>query len=81
MQLSSFDSVVDVLGGPTEVGRLTGNFCSAVLAWEKRSGQFPAKHYLIIKSELADRGYWPAARLFTFSTPISVYRKKLEKAA
>lgn len=58
--LWNIDDVLDVLHGPTEVGRLTGNVCAAVTNWRRERGHFPAKYYIVLKMALADEGYYGA---------------------
>jgi len=80
LMLRDFDDVVAALGGKAAVSRLVGSTPPIVYGWKLSSGTFPAKHYQIIKAELADRGKCAPLSLFSFNTPIAVLRK-LEKPA
>jgi hypothetical protein len=76
--LFDFDSVVDVLGGPTAVARLTYHRASqSVCNWRNKRGRlFPAKHYFVIKCALAEKGFLVPISLFDFTEPA-----KLRKSA
>jgi hypothetical protein len=64
--LWKFDDVIDALGGPTCVGKLTGNPASAVCNWRRDRGRFPPKYYFIVKEACERRGFYPALDLFGF---------------
>lgn len=68
-QFRTIDDVIKALGGPTAVGRLTGNPASGVCNW-KRAGdnaRFPPKYYRIITAALRARNYHgPVDHLFGF---------------
>ena len=64
--LWTFKAVVDALGGPVAVGRLTDQTCAAVCNWRRYHGLFPSKYYFDIKAALADEGYFAPISLFTF---------------
>lgn len=67
VQLRNFDDVIKVLGGPTAVGRLTGQLASGVCNWKRPPRPaFPPKYYLIISAALEERGYTAHARLYGF---------------
>lgn len=65
-------SVVDVLGGPTQLGRLTGS--QGACNWLAR-GWFPPRHYFVMKEALADKGFFAPMELWEFTTAASVLRK------
>lgn len=64
--LSTFDAVVDVLGGYTKVARLTDNKDQAPRSWQAITGRFPTKYYFTISAALAGRGYSAPRSLFGF---------------
>ncbi|KYK50090.1 hypothetical protein A1D31_22530 [Bradyrhizobium liaoningense] len=65
--LTTFKRVVDVLGGPVAVGRITEQSCAAVCNWRSyHSGLFPSKYYITINDALARLGYRAPASLFNF---------------
>jgi hypothetical protein len=68
--LWDFDSVVEALGGPAEVGRLTGNVASAVCNWRRQRNRFPTKYYFVMKSALADRGHYAPIHLWGFYSSV-----------
>jgi hypothetical protein len=65
--LFQFDDVVDALGGPTGVARLTGNLPHAIPAWRRKRGLFPSKHYFLIKCALEEQGLVASTTLFGFT--------------
>jgi hypothetical protein len=64
--LWSFNDVLDALGGPSAVGRLTGNPPSAVCGWRRARNRFPPKYYFLMKSALEDKGYYAPLDLWGF---------------
>jgi hypothetical protein len=64
--LWSFKEVVDALGGPVAVGRLTGQTCAAVCNWRRYRGLFPSKYYFCMRAALADEGYFAPISLWGF---------------
>lgn len=65
--LWNFDDVVEALGGPTAVGRLTGQPASGVCNWKRGPrARFPPKYYFLIKLALEDKGYYAPLDLFGF---------------
>jgi hypothetical protein len=62
----TFNEVVDVLGGPVAVGRLTGQTCAAVCNWRRHRGLFPSKYYFCMREALADEGYFAPISLWGF---------------
>jgi hypothetical protein len=70
--LFDFDSVVRALGGPTAVGRLTGNLGQAVCNWRSQRGLFPAKHYFVMREALAEKGFYAPISLFGFTEAASL---------
>jgi hypothetical protein len=65
-----------VLGGPTSLGRLTGNLsgAQAVCNWIQRR-RFPAAHYFVMKEALADKGFFAPLTLWGFTSAASLLRK------
>ena len=61
-----FDDVVKVLGGPTSLGRLTGNPASAICNWRRTRKRFPSKYYFLMKGALEDRGFYAPLDLWGF---------------
>jgi hypothetical protein len=66
LPLSTVADVIDVLGGPTAVGRLTGNPASGVCNWRRERPHFPPKYYPTIQAALKDKGYYAHLHLFAF---------------
>jgi hypothetical protein len=64
--LWTFNDVVDALGGPVAVGRLTGQSCACVCNWRSYRGLFPSKYYFVLKGALADRGFYAPISLWGF---------------
>ncbi len=64
--LSTYNAVVDALGGPVAVGRLTGQTCAAVCNWRRYRGLFPSKYYFCMQTALADAGYRAPISLWGF---------------
>jgi hypothetical protein len=64
--LSTFDAVVDALGGKAEVARLTDNKDTAPRVWQEKTGRFPTRYYFTITAALAKRGYCAPRSLFGF---------------
>ena len=62
----TFNEVVEVLGGPVAVGRLTGQTCAAVCNWRRHRGIFPRKYYFCMREALADEGYFAPISLWGF---------------
>ena len=60
----TFNEVVEVLGGPVAVGRLTGQTCAAVCNWRRHRGLFPSKYYFCMREALADEGYFAPISLW-----------------
>jgi DNA-binding transcriptional regulator YdaS (Cro superfamily) len=67
--LSSFDAVVDVLGGTSETARLLGAQQPAVSNWRARGGKFPARYYLAITEALRSKQLTCRTDLFAFRRP------------
>jgi len=64
--LQSADEVIDVLGGPSEVARLTGVGASAVVNWRTR-GIAPDK-FLLVREALKRIGLEASPEVFAFKT-------------
>ncbi|WP_338834765.1 hypothetical protein [Bradyrhizobium septentrionale] len=64
--LWTFNDVVDALGGPVAVGRITGQTCAAVCNWRRYRGLFPSKYYFCMRAALADEGYFAPISLWGF---------------
>ena len=67
--LETYNDVVDALGGPVAVGRLTGQTCAAVCNWRRYRGLFPSKYYLCMQDALAAAGYLAPHQLWGFYEP------------
>ena len=74
--LWSFNDVVDALGGPVAVGRITGQTCAAVCNWRRYRGLFPSKYYFVMKAALADRGFYAPISLWGFYGTSTIENKK-----
>ena len=66
VHVTSFDEVIDVLGGTKRVAHLTRSSRTSVWHWRK-AGQFPAKHYRLLREALFERGCAADLTLFAFS--------------
>jgi hypothetical protein len=64
--LWTFNEVVETLGGPVAVGRVTGQTCAAVCNWRRYRGLFPSKYYFCMRAALADEGYFAPISLWGF---------------
>lgn len=67
-RLDTVDDVITKLGGPTEVGRLTGKTPQAVWNWGPR-GRMAPDVFLIMSAELERRGFTAPAELWSINTP------------
>ena len=66
--LNSVADVVDVLGGRAAVARMTDRTTQAVTNW-KAAQRFPSWTFLLLRQELASRGYAAPASLWSISDP------------
>lgn len=64
--LFTFNEVVDVLGGPVRLGKLTGQSCAAVCNWRRHRGVFPSKYFPCMRDALAAEGYCAPEYLWGF---------------
>jgi hypothetical protein len=64
--LKTFKQVVDALGGPVAVGRITDQSCAAVCNWRSYHGLFPCKYYPTIQDALEPLGFTASMTLFNF---------------
>jgi hypothetical protein len=68
-ELTTFDAVVDALGGMTALARLTGRSRTAVSNWRCQRHCFPARTYFVITTELERRGFSADRSLWQFESP------------
>lgn len=54
-QLNSAREVIETLGGPTKVGKLTGNTGKAVWNWYIRG--LPRETFIVLKCALVEKGF------------------------
>ncbi|MBR0753470.1 hypothetical protein JQ604_14880 [Bradyrhizobium jicamae] len=54
--LTTFNEVVEALGGPVALGKLTGQTCAAVCNWRRYRGLFPPKYWPCMSEALAEVG-------------------------
>ena len=73
--LQSTSEIIDELGGPNEVARLTSTTYKAVGNW-KSFDRFPANTYIIIQAELSRRGKTAPDHLWSMRMPPAVRRKR-----
>jgi hypothetical protein len=66
--LTTVESVIDALGGPTAAASLAGVGLSAVSNWKARN-KFPSEMFLIFSDALAKNGNTPDPALFGFRSP------------
>lgn len=64
--LWEFNDVLRVLGGCSAVARLCNHKPSAITNWRRRTGQFKAHHYFLLRAALAEHDCLPATDLFDF---------------
>jgi hypothetical protein len=67
--LTSFDQVIQALGGLKAVAALTDVTPAAVCHWRSRGGRFPARTHDRIDAELARKGATAARHLWDFDPP------------
>jgi hypothetical protein len=68
-KLTTFDEVIDAIGGLTAVARLTNRSLTAASNWRCQLGRFPARTYFVIEATLNKRGLSAAPDLFGFERP------------
>ena len=68
-RIKSVTEIIDLLGGNTEVGKLTASTPMAVSNW-RRFDRFPASTYLVIKSELRRRRHSAPDHLWSMRQPV-----------
>ena len=61
----TIDDVIDVLGGPSAVARLTNQYSQSIAIWRNRAA-FPPRYYFLMKCKLEDRGYYAPLSLWAF---------------
>ena len=66
--LQSADKVVDALGGPTAVAKITHKSVQAVSNW-KRTGRLAPDTFLVLTVELDSRGYRADPSLWGIRAP------------
>jgi hypothetical protein len=54
MRITSVREAIEILGGPTAVGRMVGRSPQSAVNW-RAADRFPANTILILKDELAKR--------------------------
>ena len=64
--LTTFDEVVEALGGVGEVGRLTDRSTSAVCNWRRKKQRFPTNLFFVMQQALVARGYAASRHLWGF---------------
>jgi hypothetical protein len=80
--LWTYNAVLDALGGPGEVGKLTGQTSAAVCNWRRLRGVYPSKYYFTLKVALADRGFYAPIALFGFhGTQLGQLRRRRRSSA
>jgi DNA-binding transcriptional regulator YdaS (Cro superfamily) len=67
--LTTFEHVIQALGGLKAVAALTGVTPAAVCHWRARTGRFPARTMERIQAELMCRGAVAARDMFDFDPP------------
>lgn len=65
--LTSFNEVMHALGGIKAVAEMTRNSRSSLWNW-KQAGQFPPRHYRMMREALFERGCIADLRLWAFSS-------------
>lgn len=68
-RLTSFDHVIQALGGLKAVAALLRVTPAAVCHWRARTGRFPARTHARIDAELARMGATAPRDLFDFDPP------------
>lgn len=63
----TYDQVLDALGGPAGVAKVTHQTSGSVCNWRRRQGKFPCKHYPKMKIALEERGYFAPIALWSFA--------------
>jgi hypothetical protein len=65
--LTTFDEVIDELGGLGEVAHLTGRSKSSVCNWRRKTGRFPTVLFFIMRRALKMRGATAPPALWGFT--------------
>jgi 3-dehydroquinate dehydratase len=71
-KLTTFDALVEAMGGTAAIGRMMGQPTSAICNYRRldrrksRKGQFPAKYYFKMQKLLARHGYKGSRDLWNF---------------
>ena len=65
-RLTSFNEVVNALGGVKAVATMTRSSRTSIYNW-KQAGQFPARHYRIMREALFEHGCLADLRLWAFT--------------
>ena len=78
--LSTFEAVINELGGVKHVAELTNVTPGAVCHWRTRGGQFPARLMERIQAELMVRGAVAARCLWDFDPPRQFDEKRAKRA-
>ncbi len=61
--LSTASEIIDALDGPTATGRLVGRSAQSAVNW-RAANRLPADTYLILQTELRERGFEAPASLW-----------------
>ena len=64
-QLRSTKAVIEALGGPEQVCKLTGANKKQAWNWHGRAGIFPAAYYVVMIRALQERNYEAPATLWS----------------
>lgn len=78
--LTSFDHVIEALGGLKGAAELLGVTPAGVCHWRARTGRFPARTHPRIAAELARKGATASRDLFDFDPP-RIYEDDPDKRA
>jgi hypothetical protein len=68
-RLTTFEQVIDELGGVTAVARLTRRTAPAVCNWRKTRRRFPTTLYFVMQGALKVKGAQAERRLWGFVEP------------
>jgi hypothetical protein len=68
MRITSVREAIEILGGPTAVGRMVGRSPQSAVNW-RAADRFPANTFLVIKGELAKRKIEAPASLWDMKEP------------
>jgi len=65
----TMEAVINALGGPGKVAKLTGRKTNHLHNWQHDTGRFPSKTYPVMKAALEEKGYKALPELWGVTEP------------